>query len=32
MAQLKRKNQAHEILKDGMMQVGSLILANDYMF
>ena len=32
MAQLKRKSQAHEILKDGMMQVGSLILANDYMF
>lgn len=32
MAQLKRKNQAHEILKEGMMQVGSLILANDYMF
>lgn len=32
MAELKRKTQAHEILKDGMMQVGSLILANDYMF
>lgn len=32
MAELKRKTQAHEILKDGIMQVGSLILANDYMF
>ena len=31
MAQLKRKSQAHEILKDGMMQVSSLILANDFM-
>ena len=31
MAELKRKNQAHEILKDGMMQVGSLIFANDFM-
>jgi hypothetical protein len=32
MAELKRKTQAHEILKDGMFQVGALILANDYMF
>lgn len=31
MAELKRKTQAHEILKDGMMQVGSLILANDFL-
>jgi len=32
MAELKRKTQAHEILMDGMMQVGALILANDYMY
>lgn len=32
MAELKRRTQAHEILKDGIMQVGALILANDYMF
>ncbi len=31
MAELKRKTQAHEILKEGIMQVGSLILANDCM-